>query len=128
MVALIFVMMSWLKVLLIVCSIEVLIVLVMFSSKLTIVLLKSTNSFSITFWIDFSISTLTTSVKSFEIESFKLIERDSLRLLKSDISKDSTKVALSSSMNVVSKYAFSAISSASMSMVPLGEQLGVGGQ
>ena len=118
MVALIFVMMSWLKVLLIVCSIEVLIVLVMFSSKLTIVLLKSTNSFSITFWIDFSISTLTTSVKSFEIESFKLIERDSLRLLKSDISKDSTKVALSSSMNVVSKYAFSAISSASMSMVP----------
>lgn len=128
MVALIFVMMSWLKVLLIVCSIEVLIVLVMFSSKLTIVLLKSTNSFSITFWIDFSISTLTTSVKSFEIELFKLIERDSLRLLKSDISKDSTKVALSSSMNVVSKYAFSAISSASMSMVPLGEQLGVGGQ
>ena len=128
MVALIFVMMSWLKVLLIVCSIEVLIVLVMFSSKLTIVLLKSTNSFSITFWIDFSISTLTTSVKSFEIELFKLIERDSLRLLKSDISKDSTKVALSSSMNVVSKYAFSAISSASMSMIPLGEQLGVGGQ
>lgn len=128
MVALMFVMISWLKVLLIVCSIEVLIVLVMFSSKLTIVLLKSTNSFSITFWIDFSISTLTTSVKSFEIESFKLIERDSLRLLKSDISKDSTKVALSSSMNVVSKYAFSAISSASMSMVPLGEQLGVGGQ
>ena len=128
MVALMFVMMSWLKVLLIVCSIEVLIVLVMFSSKLTIVLLKSTNSFSITFWIDFSISTLTTSVKSFEIELFKLIERDSLRLLKSDISKDSTKVALSSSMNVVSKYAFSAISSASMSMVPLGEQLGVGGQ